>query len=48
MIGRASEEKTLNRLYNSGRAEFVAIYVRRRVDEWFDGSTPSGDAHQEQ
>lgn len=43
MIGRASEVKTLNRLYNSGRAEFVAIYGRRRigktylVDETFSG-----------
>ena len=35
MIGRASEEKTLNRLYNSGRAEFVAIYGRRRVGKTF-------------
>ena len=43
MIGRTSEVKTLNRLYNSGRAEFVAIYGRRRigktflVDETFSG-----------
>ena len=35
MIGRASEAKTLNRLYNSGRAEFVAIYGRRRVGKTF-------------
>ena len=44
MIGRASEEKTLNRLYNSGRAEFVAIYGRRRVGKTFlvDETFPKG------
>ncbi len=35
MIGRSSEVKTLNRLYNSGRAELVAIYGRRRVGKTF-------------
>ncbi|MBQ7372090.1 MAG: AAA family ATPase [Blautia sp.] len=35
MIGRSSEVTTLNRLYNSGRAEFVAIYGRRRVGKTF-------------
>ncbi len=43
MIGRTSEVETLNRLYHSGRAEFVAIYGRGRigktflVDETFSG-----------
>ena len=43
MIGRKRETKELNRLYDSGRAELVAIYGRRRigktylVDETFDG-----------
>ena len=43
MIGRKREIEILNRLYNSNRAEFVAIYGRRRVgktflvDEVFDG-----------
>ncbi|MBO4396353.1 MAG: ATP-binding protein [Eubacterium sp.] len=43
MIGRETEVKQLNRLYNSGKAELVAIYGRRRVgktylvDEVFEG-----------
>lgn len=43
MIGRERETKELNRLYDSGRAELVAIYGRRRVgktylvDETFAG-----------
>ena len=43
MIGRKRETKELNRLYDSGRAELVAIYGRRRVgktylvDETFEG-----------
>ena len=35
MIGRAREIKDLNRLYNSGRAELVAVYGRRRVGKTF-------------
>ena len=35
MIGRTREIKELNRLYNSGRAELVAIYGRRRVGKTF-------------
>ena len=35
MIGRERESKDLNRLYNSGRAELVAIYGRRRVGKTF-------------
>ena len=43
MIGRINEIKELNRLYDSNRAEFVAVYGRRRVgktyliDETFEG-----------
>lgn len=43
MIGRKREIKELNRLYDNGRAELVAIYGRRRVgktylvDETFEG-----------
>ena len=43
MIGRKKETNELNRLYNSGKAELVAIYGRRRigktylVDETFKG-----------
>ena len=43
MIGRKKEIKELNDLYNSGKAQFVAIYGRRRigktylVDETFKG-----------
>ena len=35
MVGRKSEIKELNRLYDSGRAELVAIYGRRRVGKTF-------------
>ena len=35
MIGRERESKDLNRLYDSGRAELVAIYGRRRVGKTF-------------
>ena len=31
MIGRIRETKELNRLYDSGRAELVAIYGRQRI-----------------
>jgi len=34
-IGRQQELAEFNRLYNSGNAEFVAVYGRRRV-----GKTP--------
>ena len=43
MIGRKEEIKVLNKLYASGKSEFVAIYGRRRVgktylvNETFDG-----------
>lgn len=43
MIGREQEARELNRLYDSGRSELVAIYGRRRVgktylvDEVFSG-----------
>ena len=43
MIGRRTESATLDRLFESGRAELVAIYGRRRVgktylvDETFAG-----------
>ena len=43
MIGRTREEKELNELYDSGRAELIAIYGRQRVgktylvDEVFSG-----------
>jgi len=35
MVGRHKEIKELNRLYDSGRAELVAIYGRRRVGKTF-------------
>ena len=35
MIGREREVKELERLYNSGRAELVAIYGRRRVGKTY-------------
>ncbi len=35
MIGRKKEVQELNDLYESGRAEFVAIYGRRRVGKTF-------------
>lgn len=35
MVGRKSEIKELNRIYNSNQAELVAIYGRRRVGKTF-------------
>lgn len=35
MIGRKKEVKELNELYNNDRAEFVAVYGRRRVGKTF-------------
>jgi len=35
MIGRRQEVKQLNRIYESGRAELVAVYGRRRVGKTF-------------
>ena len=35
IIGRKYEIAELKRYYNSGRAEFVAIYGRRRVGKTF-------------
>ena len=35
MIGRNEEIKILNKLYDSGRAELVAVYGRRRVGKTF-------------
>ena len=35
IIGRKNEIAELKRYYNSGRAEFVAIYGRRRVGKTF-------------
>lgn len=35
MIGREKEAKELNRLYNSNKAELVAIYGRRRIGKTF-------------
>ena len=35
IIGREQETEELNGLYNSGRAEFVAVYGRRRVGKTF-------------
>ena len=35
MIGRKKETAELNRLYNDGEAEFVAIYGRRRVGKTY-------------
>ncbi len=35
IIGRASEKKTLKKLYDSKRSEFVAVYGRRRVGKTF-------------
>ncbi len=35
MVGRNREAKELNRLYNSGRAELVAVYGRRRVGKTY-------------
>ena len=35
MIGRKREIAELNRLYNSGESELIAIYGRRRVGKTF-------------
>ena len=35
MIGRTTQIKELNQLYNSGKAELVAVYGRRRVGKTF-------------
>ena len=35
MTGREKEIKELNRLYNSSKAELVAIYGRRRVGKTY-------------
>ena len=35
IIGRKDEIAQLNRLYNSGKAEFVAVYGRRRIGKTF-------------
>lgn len=35
MIGRKKEVKELNEIYSSGRAEFVAVYGRRRVGKTY-------------
>ena len=35
IIGRASEKEELQRIFESGKAEFVAIYGRRRVGKTF-------------
>ena len=43
MIGREKEVKELNRLYNSKKAEFVAIYGRRRVGKTFLVSETLGE-----
>ena len=35
MIGRKKEMQTLKRLYNSNKAELVAVYGRRRVGKTY-------------
>lgn len=35
IIGRQNEKKYLNNLYNSGKAEFLAVYGRRRIGKTF-------------
>ena len=35
MIGRGKEKAEFRHLYDSGKAEFVAIYGRRRVGKTF-------------
>lgn len=35
IIGRKKEQEELNRLYHSGKAEFVVVYGRRRVGKTF-------------
>lgn len=43
MIGREKEVRELNELYNSGKAELVAIYGRRRVGKTFLVDETFGD-----
>jgi hypothetical protein len=35
IVARSEEQKTLERLYSSGKAEFLAVYGRRRVGKTF-------------
>ena len=35
LIGREQEIEALNKYYNSGRSEFIAVYGRRRVGKTF-------------
>ena len=35
MVGRRKELELLEKYYNSGKAEFVALYGRRRVGKTF-------------
>ena len=35
LIGRTTEIQELERLYNSGNPEFVAVYGRRRMGKTF-------------
>ena len=35
ITGREKEQKKLRELYESGRAEFVAVYGRRRVGKTY-------------
>ncbi len=35
MIGRRKEVETLERLYNSNKSQFVAVYGRRRVEKTY-------------
>ena len=35
MVGRKKEIRQLEELYNNGKAEFVAIYGRRRVGKTY-------------
>jgi AAA+ ATPase superfamily predicted ATPase len=35
IIGRKWEQKLLNRYFESGKPEFVAVYGRRRIDKTF-------------
>lgn len=37
IIGRKKEIREFNELYNSGKAELVAVYGRRRVGKTFSG-----------
>ena len=35
IIGRESEQERLQNLYHSGKAEFIALYGRRRIGKTF-------------